>query len=71
VKLWHLTADAPRIPQRVLPGDHVGVMIGTWPIEPGQEVWITYETDTGGGREEGRVQASWIRANAMCVASNQ
>ena len=40
--LWHLTSDARRTPLRVSPGDHVTLEIGTWPVEPGQSVWVTF-----------------------------
>jgi hypothetical protein len=43
MKLWHMTSDAPRTPMRVSPGEVVTLHIGTWPIEPGQAVWVEYE----------------------------
>lgn len=54
-----MTPDAGRIPERVLPGERAALMIGTWPIESGQEVWITYEAEVDGRRESGQIQASW------------
>jgi hypothetical protein len=37
-QVWHLTPDAGRDPNRVTPGIPVGLRIGTWPVEPGQQV---------------------------------
>ncbi len=43
MQIWHATPDAPRTPQRVSPGDRVSLTIGTWPVEPGQAVWVDVE----------------------------
>lgn len=60
--LWHLTTDTPRAPHRVSAGDWVTLTIGTWPIEPGQEVWVTTRTEgTGDAVSEDRVAAVWER----------
>ena len=61
MELWHLTADAPRTPRRVSPGDWVALDIGTWPIEPGQSVWVTYESEGAApsAAREARVEAVW------------
>jgi hypothetical protein len=32
MQLWHFTADAPRTPARVSPGDRVILTVGTWPM---------------------------------------
>jgi len=45
MNIWHLTTDAPRQPHRVSPGESVNLRIGTWPIEPGQSAWITYQVE--------------------------
>lgn len=42
MNIWHLTSDTPRMPYRVSAGNRVKLTIGTWPIEPGQTVAITY-----------------------------
>jgi alpha-amylase/alpha-mannosidase (GH57 family) len=57
MQVWHLTPDAPRRPDRVRAGATVELVIGTWPVEDGQEVWV--DVDAGGARE--RVQAAWER----------
>ncbi len=58
--LWHLTPDAPRTPARVIPGEPVALHIGTWPIEAGQSVWVTYRADhPNGAAVEARVEAVW------------
>ena len=60
--IWHLTADAPRTPRRVSPGQLVELVIGTWPIELGQSVWVTWErTRVDGTRDGGRNAATWCR----------
>ena len=62
MNLWHLTPDAPRSPYRVSPGAIVSLHIGTWPIEPGQAVWVTTRVEhTGGTSEASRVEAAWQR----------
>lgn len=45
MNLWHLTPDATRLPRRVSPGEPVVLTIGTWPIEPGQVVWVTVRVE--------------------------
>ena len=60
--LWHLTPDTPRRPHRPSPGDLVTLGIGTWPIAPGQAVWITWEVAAGQGpSRNGRAEARWQR----------
>lgn len=63
MEIWSLTPDTPRQPQRVRPGESVGIPIGSWPIEPGQSVWVTYTATSGrsGRVEEHRVDAAWER----------
>ena len=62
--LWHLSPDAPRSPHRVSPGDWVTLDIGTWPVEPGQSVWVDVAIVHEDGRAESyRVDADW-RHNA-------
>ena len=58
--IWHLTADAPRTPWRVSPGERVELWIGTWPVEPGQSVHVTWScVSADGERAEGQVDATW------------
>lgn len=62
MQLWHLTPDTPRSPWRVSPGERVTLLIGTWPIEPGQSVWALFHIERGDGTvETDRVDASWER----------
>lgn len=62
MQLWHLTPDAPRSPDRVSPGEPVLLQLGTWPIEPGQSVWVTYRVERAdGASDEARVEALWQR----------
>lgn len=61
MQLWHLTPDAQRTPHRVAPGEWVALDIGTWPIEPGQSVWVMYRSEpaVSAAAEETRLQAVW------------
>ena len=58
MQLWHLTPDAPREPGRVTPGVPVNLRIGTWPVEPGQEVGVEFSvTPLGAVTDGGRIRA--------------
>ena len=57
--LWHLTPDAPRHPHRVAPDEPVTLHLGTWPVAPDQQVWVSYQVD--GTSEQARVEATWQR----------
>jgi alpha-amylase/alpha-mannosidase (GH57 family) len=59
MELWHLTDDTPRVPWRVSAGETVRLVIGTWPIAPGQSVWVTTYHSTSGGSQ--CVDARWER----------
>jgi len=59
MNLWHLTPDAPRSPHRVSAGERVTLEIGTWPIEPGQAVWVTVRTNGAGALRDEVVEAHW------------
>ncbi len=62
MNIWHLTPDTPRQPNRVSSGEVVNLSIGTWPIEPGQAVWVTTRVErTDGISEVSRVDAKWQR----------
>lgn len=62
MKIWHDTVDAPRTPRRVSPGQQVDMTVGTWPIAPGQAVWITWDAvSLDGNRTEGTTAAHWQR----------
>lgn len=56
MEIWHFTDDAPRSPHRVSAGELVRLVIGTWPIAPGQAVWVSYAAARG---NTGRVDATW------------
>lgn len=59
--VWHLTPDAPREPSRVPPGSPANLRVGTWPVEPGQEVIVEFSvTPWAGGTAGGRVRAQWV-----------
>lgn len=58
--IWHKTDDAPRAPDVVKSGDPVVLKIGTYPIEPGQEVLVEWKiTQRGGKSKTGKVAAQW------------
>ena len=62
MQVWQLTSDAAPSPHRVSPGELVTLHIGTWPIEPGQSVWVTCRVEhSDGTTEERRVDAVWQR----------
>lgn len=68
LRVWHLTPDAPREPRRVAADERVRLGIGTWPISPGQSVWVTYRATAQASQ---RVDAVWERnegANSYWVA---
>ncbi len=59
--IWHLTADAPRTPHRVRPGEPVTLTIGTWPIEPGQQVLVRVQVEgPDRRRSEQTLRARWL-----------
>ncbi len=60
MQLWHLTQDTPRLPASVAPDERVELLIGTWPIEPGQKVWVQYtRTALDGVSTDHLVEAHW------------
>lgn len=62
MNIWHDTGDAPRTPRRVSPGQDIDVIVGTWPIGPGQSVWVTWQRVTANGDQtEGNAVAEWQR----------
>ena len=65
MELWHLTPDSPRAPLQPRAGDWVVLHIGTWPIEPGQAVWIrTVVEGPDGTISHGRIDAIWSHNSA-------
>lgn len=60
MNLWHLTPDAPRRPLRISPGEPVVLRIGSWPIEPGQAVWVECQViHRNGASEIWQATADW------------
>lgn len=60
MNLWHLTPDALRQPYRISPGERVTLRLGTWPIEPGQAVWVEYRVARRDGTSDaGHATADW------------
>src|SRR5574341_506245 len=58
--LWHLTPDTPRTPLYVSAGETVELRLGTYPIEPGQATWITWQILHPDARQEvGEAQGIW------------
>ena len=60
MQVWHGTPDAPQ-PQQFRPGEIIDIVIGTWPIEPGQEVTVELTLSSRSGVDERRevVAATW------------
>ena len=56
--VWHTEdgGDSPRIPYKVQAKKPVEIWIGTWPIEPGQSVWIEYRVNGGSWK---KIQCNW------------
>ena len=66
MELWHLSPDSPRTPHRVSAGDWVTLTLGTWPIEPAQEVWLTIRVQRpDGAMVESRAAVAWQRNTAV------
>lgn len=61
MNLWHLTSDTPRLPHWPSQGQAVTLWIGTWPIEPGQKVWVEYKATRDGKATQKSVEAVWNR----------
>jgi len=60
MQIWHLTVDTPRTPRNPSPGEQVELTIGTYPIEPGQAVWVACQVEhANGAQREDQVSASW------------
>jgi alpha-amylase/alpha-mannosidase (GH57 family) len=60
--IWHETEDAPRAPRRVSPTQELRITVGTWPIEPGQSVWLSWDVvGLNGSRTTGLTAAEWQR----------
>ena len=62
MNVWHDTVDAPRSPRRVSPRQEVEIVVGTWPIGPGQAVSVSCSADdVDGHRTEGAATGVWQR----------
>ncbi len=62
--IWHNTGDASRIPENVTAGEEVVLWIGTYPIEPGQTVWVDMRLTKSAGRTLSATQpAEWHSNN--------
>jgi hypothetical protein len=75
MKIWHDTVDAPRTPRRVSPGQGIDIIVGTWPIGPGQSVWVTWLRLAANGRAtEGNAVAERQRNSDVrlcCLSGSQ
>lgn len=61
MNIWHLHDDTPRTPRRVGQHEPVCLHLGTYPIEPGQSVDVTWRRGAGVPLASGRVAATWER----------
>ncbi|MFZ5875459.1 MAG: hypothetical protein ACOYXU_03520 [Nitrospirota bacterium] len=60
MQIWHLTVDAQRTPRNPSPGEQVELTVGTYPVEPGQAVWVTCQVERAdGAQSENQVSALW------------
>lgn len=60
--VWHLEADTPLVPDRVSAGEPVVACVGTWPVEPGQSVWASFEVKSATGRRwQDTRKGRWVR----------
>lgn len=58
--IWHNTEDAPRTPVEVFQNDKVVIWIGSYPIEPGQDIIVELKVSTKSSEEEPYcVRADW------------
>jgi alpha-amylase/alpha-mannosidase (GH57 family) len=59
MQVWHGTPDAPR-PQGLRPGEPIELVIGTWPIEAGQEIAVELTvTRPGADAYQAVLSAEW------------
>ena len=60
MQIWHGAADTPRFPARPAAGQPVTVRVGSWPVEPGQSVWLDVRVEPLRGTAAGqRVDCRW------------
>ena len=60
MRIWHATPDAPRFPERPTAGERTTVRVGTWPIGPGQSVWLDLRIEPRTGEPAlYRVECVW------------
>ena len=60
MQILHLTPDTPRSPRRVSPGEPISLIVGIWPIEPGQSVWVNYFIrHPNGTNKKEKIEATW------------
>jgi alpha-amylase/alpha-mannosidase (GH57 family) len=61
MQLWETTHDGVARPRRVVSGRRVTVHAGTWPIAPGQSVWVDVHAEHADGTAaDTRVTAEWV-----------
>jgi hypothetical protein len=62
VELWHLAPDTPLFPAHPSARENVNLQIGSWPVQPHQEVWAVFSVvHSDGSRDHGRASAAWDR----------
>jgi hypothetical protein len=61
LQVWHLTPDGWRGPPRATPGIPVRLRIGTWPVEPKQQVHVEFQVISWAGMvRTSRIRADWV-----------
>lgn len=61
--IWHNTPDAARIPEVVVGGEQISLWIGTYPIEPGQSVWVELAVQKPDGNSVAKTQSATWHSN--------
>ena len=62
MRVWHETPETPPSPERPAAGQPVTVRAGTWPVEPGQSVWLELSARSRHGpTSRQRVDCTWER----------
>ena len=60
VEIWHFAPDTPRLPRHPSAREPVRLQVGTWPVEPGQSVWVeTRVRHVDGSEESRRTEGEW------------
>jgi hypothetical protein len=60
MRVWHAPPDTPRSPEHSAAGGRTTVRVGSWPIGPGQSVWLDRQITPRAGKPAlQRVDCVW------------